>query len=77
MFGFSLGKLLVTALAIWLAWIGFKRLSRPGEGGGLFARAKTSGRVDAEDFVKCTRCGAFVAAAGAGPCEREDCPYPQ
>ena len=77
MFGFSLGKLLVTALAIWVAWMGFKRLSRAGDGGNLFARAKSSARGDAEDFVKCERCGAFVAAAGAGSCEREDCPYPR
>ena len=36
-------------------------------------RGATAG--DAEDMVKCSKCGAYVAARGATSCGRADCPY--
>ena len=30
---------------------------------------------EAEDLVKCPKCGAYVAAHGASSCGRSDCPY--
>ncbi len=37
---------------------------------------RTSGADgEAEDMVKCPKCGAYVAARGASSCGRSDCPY--
>ena len=44
-------------------WVGGK----PGGDGG------SAGAT--EDLVQCPKCGAYVAAQGAGPCGRDDCPY--
>jgi len=65
MFGFSLPKLLVTALIIGAVWYGFKYLSR---------------RSNAEDTavgdtVRCTTCDEFVVAEGAQDCGKPACPY--
>ena len=35
--------------------------------------SETGGK--AEDLVQCPKCGAYVAARGAGPCGRGDCPH--
>lgn len=79
MFGFSLGKLLVTAVAILAVWYGFKLLSKEGEGPKVAeSKKKKSAKVsaDAEDLVECKVCGAYVATATAQDCGREGCPYP-
>ena len=76
MFGFSLGKLLVAALAILAVWYGFKLLSKDEESPEVSASKKnTSVGTDAEDLVKCEVCGAYVATATAQNCGHEGCPY--
>jgi len=78
--GFSLGKLLVTAVAILIVWYGFKYMTQLGEvrAANLAAEqaAKKDKRVEAEDLVECNLCGSFVAPATAKKCDRGDCPYP-
>lgn len=41
-----------------------------GKGGGEAGSAGTT-----EDLIQCPKCGAYVAARGAGSCGRDDCPY--
>jgi len=80
MLGFSLGKLLVTAVAILIVWYGFKYMTQLGEvrAANLAAKqaSKNDKRVEPEDLVKCTVCGSFVAPDTAKKCDRGDCPYP-
>ena len=80
MLGFSLGKLLVTAVAIFIVWYGFKYMTQLGEvrAANLAAKqaAKKDKRVEAEDLVECNLCGSFVAPATAKKCDRGDCSYP-
>ena len=83
MLGFSLGKLLVLFFAILLVWYGFKYVSKVGEVASARvakkadgAKAEPANAIEAEDMVKCTVCGAFVAATGATACDKEACPYP-
>ena len=69
MLGFSFGKLLVTAVAILIVWYGFKYMTQLGEVRAANLAAKQAAtkdkRVEAEDLVECTVCGAFVAPASA------------
>jgi len=77
MFGFSLGKLLVAALAILAVWYGFKLLSKEEESPEVAASKKNASvSADAEDLIKCEVCGAYVATATAQNCGGEGCPYP-
>jgi TRAP-type C4-dicarboxylate transport system permease small subunit len=80
MLGFSLGKLLVTAVAILIVWYGFKYMTRLGDARAAKVAAKKAStkdnRVEAEDLVECNVCGSFVAAATAKKCDRGACPYP-
>jgi len=84
MFGFSLSKLILTAIIVAAAWYGFKYMNRLGEerrdkvardkNPAKSAKKKKRGD-DAEDMVACTVCGAYVAPASANSCGRADCPY--
>lgn len=83
MLGFSIGKLLVTAVAILLVWYGFKYMGRMGEvrpdkvaSKSSRAKKKKESTAEVEDLVECAVCGAFVSATGAAGCGRDDCPYP-
>jgi hypothetical protein len=67
MFGFSLPKLLFTALIIGAALYGFKYLSRGGE---------KNNKVDevVGETVRCSVCGEFVVVEGAQDCGKPGCP---
>lgn len=84
MLGLSLGKLLLLALIIAIVWYGFKYMQRVEDVRRALRqemeRRRKSGRsgprsIEAEDLVKCARCGAYVAAEGATNCGRPDCPW--
>jgi uncharacterized protein len=85
MLGFSLQKLLVLAAIIGAVWYGFKFMGRIDKQRGADAKASLKaggGRRRAappddgvEEMVRCETCGAFVAAASAASCGREDCPF--
>jgi hypothetical protein len=82
MLGFSLAKLLLLAVLIAILWYGVKyarrieqvhkqlraELRRRQAAGG-------AGIAGAEELMKCRVCNAYVAARGAGPCGRRDCPW--
>lgn len=82
MFGLSFGKLLLLALLVLIVWYGFKYMQRV-ETVRRALRAEIERRraaqrpssVKAEDLVKCTVCGAYVAARNASSCGRPDCPW--
>lgn len=91
MLGFSLQKILVLVAVVGAVWYGFKLISRLQEARDLEVRgqangarrpgkgrpAKGSGGSDAqpEDLIQCPVCATYVAARGAGRCDRSDCPY--
>ena len=83
MFGMSFGKLVVLALIILVVWFGFKYVSRVEEMKRALRRSGAEKRQPsqarrapaAEDLVKCDACGAYVAAEGAAPCGRAECPW--
>ncbi len=91
MFGFSLQKILVLAAVVGAVWYGFKLITRLQEARDLKVRAQGdgAGRAGAgrpakgsgeaafqhEDLVQCPVCATYVAARGAGSCDRLDCPY--
>jgi uncharacterized protein len=87
MFGFSIQKLLFTAIAIAAVWYAFKWLGRVQAQKKTVAREKAremknpgasgAARPDVEDMVECPTCGAFVAASGPRNCGKTDCPYPE
>ena len=75
--GFS--KLLILVAVIALVWIAFRVIGRLDQARKQQARApqprRSQARRGVEDTVKCKVCGAYVAARGASPCGRADCPY--
>jgi hypothetical protein len=87
--GFSLTKLIFTALviaAIWHVYKFFGRLqdvrirTRKEENLKRRAGAEAAKRPDkipdgTEDMTECPLCATFVVASGAEACGREDCPY--
>jgi hypothetical protein len=86
MLGLSLGKFLLLAVLVAAVWYGFKYIQRVEEIKRLLRReaerrqADQRARrgpqsLDAEDLVKCARCGAYVAAQSATACGRPDCPW--
>jgi len=85
MFGFSLGKLIFTALIVAAVWYGFKMVNRLSDerrnklakqnNPAKPAEKQSAGGNDAEDMVACRVCGTFVAPSSAGNCGRNDCPY--
>ena len=81
MFGFSLTKLLFTALAIFVVWRGFRwyaeRQSRVARGdGGKPVSGGGAAPADAEEMKQCPVCNAYVVQKGATACGREGCPFP-
>lgn len=91
MLGLSVSKLILTALAIAAVFYGFRWLGRIQQRGGQRVRrrgtgsdpagAGPSGRDrtqdgDVETMAECSVCGAYVSAARARSCGRDDCPYP-
>lgn len=90
MFGFSLSKVLLTAIVIAIVWYGWKWMNRVqarrrGEldefgrrpvRGSQGGQPKRRGRRAAtEDLVQCKVCGDYVPAAGGAACDRSDCPF--
>jgi hypothetical protein len=65
MFGFSLPKLLFTALIIGAVLYGFKYLSRRND-----KDANIAGEMD-----RCSICGEFVVLGAAQDCGKSRCPY--
>jgi hypothetical protein len=82
MLGFSLGKLLLIVIVVAIVWFAFRYVSRV-EAVRRAVRAEVERRrraqkprtLEAEDLVKCARCGTFVAARSAAACGRPDCPW--
>lgn len=76
MFGFSLPKLVVLAAIIAAVWYGFKFLGRLEARRKAELKAAKTGGGDgkAQNMSQCPVCDTYVAA-GAGSCDRADCPY--
>jgi hypothetical protein len=67
MFGFSLPKLIFTALIIGVALYGFKYLGRG---------SKSNDNDDVPgDTVRCTICDEFVVSEAAQDCGKSGCPH--
>jgi hypothetical protein len=84
MLGFSLGKILLFAALVALIWYGFKYMGRVEAVRRSLrdeirrrhaAAGGKSSVAEVEDLSKCGACGAYVAARGATPCGRPDCPW--
>lgn len=80
MFGFSVPKLLLLAIIVWGVFA-ITRLFRRPPAPAPTPEASRSGPVarrgasDAEELVRCERCGTFVAQTGARSCGRPDCKF--
>ena len=91
MLGFSLQTILVLAAVVGAVWYGFKLISRLQKARDLEVRRQADGarraapgrpaegsgaaKREPEDLVECPVCTTYVAARGAGRCDRPDCPY--
>ena len=77
MLGFSLSKLVVLAVIISGVWYLFRMLAGPppkkNEPPPAREARSAAPRIEAEDTVRCSVCGTYVTA-GAGSCDRADCP---
>lgn len=82
--GLSFTKLLLLAVLGLAVWYGYKYRSRIEAVRRAFAEERAKGhqpspppppKIAAVDLVPCERCGAYVAAHGARPCGRVDCPW--
>ena len=84
MLGFSIQKIIFTAIIILIVWYGFKwigkiKIKRERERSYLRQDAKAKSKKDineTEDMMECNACGAFVVANATKACGRNDCPYP-
>lgn len=86
MFGFSLTKIVFTAIVIFVVWNAFKYFTRlqdqraersrvDGHGKKAEQPSATPPKQDGvEDMVECKVCGAYVTR-GAKACGRDDCPF--
>jgi hypothetical protein len=91
MFGLSLSKLVVLALVGLGAWYLFRMLAGPNSSSqrarpnAQTRHASASGAAnsasprarEAEDMVRCSVCGTYVAAKGAKACDNSACPWPR
>lgn len=72
-------KLVIFALAAYAVWYVYslaKRLRAAERALGRQGREPMRQAASvAQDLVPCRVCGAYVAASGAAPCERADCPH--
>ena len=78
MLGFSLTKILFTALvvlAVWYAFAWVRRLGGPRGRRGVSTSGSTSAPAAVENMVRCAVCGEFTAASGPADCGRDGCPY--
>ena len=82
MFGFSFSKLLLLVFLIVVVWTAFKYARRVEairrvlrEEMQRHQAARRPPPLPAEDLVRCTACGAYVAARSATSCGRGDCPW--
>jgi len=85
MFGFSLTKLVFTILIVVVVWMLFKKLSQAGlDQKGKVSKARgpagagmtESHNEEAEDLVKCSVCGAYMAEGSPPSCSRTTgCPF--
>jgi hypothetical protein len=66
----SFSKILVLVVICIAAWVVLSRLRG---GGGAKVSDAPPKRLKAEDTVRCSVCGTFIAE-GTGPCGRSDCP---
>lgn len=66
----SFSKILVLVVICLAAWY---VLTRMRGGSPSVGAAEDPPKLKAEETVRCTACGAFIAE-GAGPCGRTDCP---
>ncbi|MHA1597100.1 MAG: hypothetical protein ACTSV1_00110 [Alphaproteobacteria bacterium] len=88
MLGFSIQKLLFTAVAIFLVWQGFKWYTRSQQvkaerkanmppnssaTGGSSGGPKTA---TAQEMVKCDVCDTYIPSDTKISCGRDGCPYP-
>ncbi len=79
MFGFSLTKLLFTAVLIAGVWRLYRYLEArrqaqlKGDGSSDDSKGQASRAV--EELIECTVCGTYMPAQPTGPCDRPDCPY--
>ena len=81
MFGLSLAKLIVLAIAIAAVWCVFRWLQRSGQ--RPVGRTRRSAAVDrggtakpvAEETVRCPVCAVYVPALHPQSCGRDACPY--
>ena len=85
MFGFSLTKLVFTILIVGVVWALFKKLSQAGfDQNEKVSKARGPAETsmtgscteDAEDLVKCSVCGAYLAEGSPPTCSRmPGCPF--
>jgi uncharacterized protein len=75
-------KFVLLAIFVGIVWIGFRYKSRVDAIRRAvreeLQRRQTAPRrppIEVEDLVKCAQCGAYVAAQGAAPCGRGECPW--
>jgi hypothetical protein len=81
--GLSLSKLVLLAVIVAIVWYGLKYLERVEtirralreELRRRQGAAPRQPPIKAEDLIKCATCGTYVAARGAAPCGRADCPW--
>ena len=83
MFGFSLPKLLFTAIVIAAVWYGFKWFARQQSGAvGRDAKKPVNGGAsgnkggDTADTEQCGVCGAYVVSGATTNCGKDGCPFP-
>jgi len=75
MFGFSIGKILLTAAVIAAVWFVAKSIGGRNRMAAKKAAATPEPTPDdqVEDLLACPICGAY-GKAGAAACDRADCP---
>lgn len=89
MLGLSLSKLLFTAFVVLAVWYGYRwwtrveshrRAELDGRMRDEIAERRRRNRErrdagNADELVRCSVCGTYVAAIATAPCSRGECPY--
>lgn len=68
MFGLGVTEILLLLMLAGMAWLLFKRQSRPRR------RPDRGADGDAMTFARCEVCGSYMAEDETMPCGRSDCP---
>ena len=84
MLGFSIQKIIFTAIIVVVVWYGYKwigrvKIRREQDRSFLRQDSKANSnenRNGTEDMMECSTCSAFVVANATKACGRNDCPYP-